>query len=103
MSGYWEFPGGKVEPGESDEAALIRELKEELGVEVRVDSHVETTTHEYDFGTIRLAVYRCTLTDGHIQLTEHRAMSWFHPQELPSVTWAPADIPAVEILTREAE
>ena len=96
QAGLWEFPGGKIEPGETPEAALKRELKEELCIDTRVIDHICTTTHSYDSVTIRLAVYFCELHVGEPVLTEHADSGWFPIAELHHLEWAPADNEAVE-------
>lgn len=103
LPGLWEFPGGKIEEGESAEAALQRELAEELKVDVEVGSYLTTTDYEYDFGTVSLATYFVTLTDSEPVLTEHVAIRWLNRQELFEVDWAPADIPAVKLLAQRTE
>ncbi len=92
--GHWELPGGKVEPGESDEVALARELEEELGIHVVVGAAVGEVEHAYDDLTIRLVAYICR-SGGTPVLHEHDAVAWLGPAELDSVDWAPADIPLV--------
>lgn len=96
LPGMWEFPGGKVERGESEPAALIREIAEELLCTIKVGSHVDTTTHSYDFGDVRLSTYCATLIDGEPQATEHAALRWVAASDLWELDWAPADMPAVE-------
>lgn len=96
LAGMWEFPGGKIELGETPQDALQREIDEELLIEVRVGDHVETTAHEYDFGIVTLTTYYCELVSGTPSLTEHAAVRWLIPSELHLLDWAPADIPAVE-------
>lgn len=102
LGGLWEFPGGKIEAGESPRDALEREITEELGCQVDVGDEVTTTTHEYDFGIVTLTTFYCALLDGEPQLTEHQAVAWLPPSELLSLDWAPADIPAVELIRTSA-
>lgn len=98
MSGYWEFPGGKVEPGETEEEALARELFEELDISVEVRSHVATTPYSYDFGDISLSVYVSTIKEGEPTRSEHQSLGWVPVADLSDLRWAPADIPAMEKL-----
>jgi 8-oxo-dGTP diphosphatase len=98
LPGKWEFPGGKLEAGEKPEVALRREIEEELSCDIDVQSHVVTTEHEYDFATIALATYLCSLVSGEPLKSEHAELRWLAPRDLESLDWAPADIPAVEIL-----
>lgn len=95
---WWEFPGGKVEPGESCEAALIREIREELTVEIQVEQRLCTV--EYDYPTFHLVMhsYFCKLASGHLTLLEHEAARWLSQQELDAVEWLPADKVVVEQL-----
>ena len=94
----WEFPGGKVENGESPRVALAREILEELNCQVSVGDEVTSTTHEYEFAVVSLTTYFCELTEGEPELSEHKSMAWLLPGEFHSVEWAPADIPAVELI-----
>lgn len=96
LVGKWEFPGGKIEPGETPRRALEREIDEELKCQVRVDDEVASTTYEYDFATITLTTFYCVLMSGEPTLTEHAAVTWLRPDELDTLDWAPADIPAVQ-------
>lgn len=96
----WEFPGGKIEPGESAGHALEREILEELGCRIKVGARVTATTHEYDFGVITLTTFYCDLLDGTPTATEHAALLWLAPDELDDLEWAPADVPAVDLVRR---
>ena len=98
LEGHWEFPGGKIEPGESPEQALAREIREELNLIAEVGQKVTTTTYEYDFATIELTTFFCTLVDGDLRLTDHDDTKWVTSTEAAHLTWAPADIPAVEAI-----
>ena len=98
LEGHWEFPGGKIEPGESPEQALAREIREELNLIAEVGQKVTTTTYEYDFATIELTTFYCTLVDGDLRLTDHDDTKWVTSTDAAHLTWAPADIPAVEAI-----
>lgn len=97
----WEFPGGKIEKGESPQESLMREINEEMECDVKVGKQVEHTVYEYDFGIVHLTTYYCELVEGKPVLTEHISIKWLSPSELGSLDWAPADIPAIEKLSRE--
>ena len=98
MAGYWEFPGGKVEAGETPEDALARELREELKIDVTVGEFIVTATYEAGTAVIELSTYLCTIIEGVPVLTEHEEFRWLPVSELSDVEWAPADIPTVELL-----
>jgi 8-oxo-dGTP diphosphatase len=100
VAGRWEFPGGKVEPGETDEAALARECAEELGVRVAVGARVGPDV-PLAHGRAVLRVFAVTLLGGDVpRALEHTAMRWLGPDELTSVRWLPADEPIVAELPR---
>ena len=101
LPGLWEFPGGKIEPGETKQDALTREITEELGCSIEVGREVTTTTHLYEFGEVTLTTYYCLLAAGTPTLTEHVAIKWLTPDELDTIRWAPADIPAVTLIRAE--
>ena len=95
----WEFPGGKIENGESAQEALKREISEEMNCQIEIGEQVDHTVYEYDFGIVHLTTFICKLIEGKPELTEHVAIKWLPANELSSLDWAPADIPAVEKLS----
>ena len=96
LAGLWEFPGGKVEDGESDGDALVRELREELRVEVAVGARLGDDVALGTTGVLR--VYLCRLLSGEPALVDHDAHRWLSADELLDVPWIPADLPLVEQL-----
>lgn len=96
LSGMWEFPGGKIEAGETPREALEREITEELHCTVKVGDEVAATTYDYPFGIVTLTTFYCDLIDGTPTLTEHSEVRWEQPADMHLLDWAPADIPAVE-------
>ncbi len=97
----WEFPGGKIDLGETDKEALEREIREELLCQITVGKKVTTTRYEYDFGFVNLTTFECELVEGEPTLTEHMAVKWLPVEELDTLEWAPADIPAIDILMKK--
>lgn len=104
LAGMWEFPGGKVEAGETDEVALARELQEELGLAVRVGERIGPDLLIGETAVLR--VYLCEAPYGQPALRDHDAHRWLSADELDDVTWIPADAPVVaalrEMITNEA-
>lgn len=96
LMGKWEFLGGKVEEGETDQEALVREIKEELGIDVEVEELLDENYNEYKDKNINLKVYKCKYLSGEINDTEHQALKWTKPEEVESLDWADADKPIVE-------
>lgn len=92
LKGGWEFPGGKVEPGETPQQALIREIIEELDTEIKVGELIDTV--EYDYPTFHLSMdcFWAEVKAGHLELKEAEAAKWLTKNQLDSVTWLPADI-----------
>jgi 8-oxo-dGTP diphosphatase len=96
-AGYWEFPGGKIEPGETPEDALVREIEEELKAELSVDSHLIDVEYDYPEFHLEMACYLCSL-QSEISLLEHRAAAWLNKENLYSVEWLGADIEVLNAL-----
>ncbi|MBV8759506.1 MAG: (deoxy)nucleoside triphosphate pyrophosphohydrolase [Deltaproteobacteria bacterium] len=97
----WEFPGGKVEPGEAPVAALVRELREEIGVEVAVGRIWDVLFHAYPAFDLVMLVYVCRIVDGEPRAVEVADLRWLPPGELPAWDILPADKPLVERLVAE--
>lgn len=97
----WEFPGGKVEPGEDMYSALQREIKEELGCTIETIEYFNNHTHEYEAFTINLIAIKSKIIEGSPLPSEHSTFIWLKRENLASLKWAPADIPAVEGLIEE--
>lgn len=91
FEGMWEFPGGKMETGESPEDALKREIREELGVEIAVEGFICTTDYDYPSFHLTMHSYLCHLQSGEIKLLEHKSALWLSPDALDTVEWLPAD------------
>ncbi|MCX8730292.1 (deoxy)nucleoside triphosphate pyrophosphohydrolase [Gilliamella sp. B2969] len=91
----WEFPGGKVESGEQLEAALMREIKEELDCRISIKSHLLTISHNYDFGTVKIDAFVCELIDEQPLCLEHNEIRWLKNDEMVNLDWAEADLPIV--------
>lgn len=96
----WEFPGGKMEPGETPQEALARELKEELAVDVNVGEFLCTVDYDYPTFHLTMHCFYCSVIGGELTLLEHEASKWLKMTELHSVNWLPADVEVVAALER---
>ena len=97
FEGGWEFPGGKVEPGEAPEAAIVREIREELDAQIAVDDFLVQIEHDYPTFHLSMKCYLCSL-ESSFQLLEHHAAKWLSMADIDSVEWLPADIKVVDAL-----
>lgn len=95
---WWEFPGGKMEPGETQEEALKREIREELSTDISVDEFLCTVEYDYPKFHLVMHCYMCSLLTDSLHLNEHEAAKWLGREELPSVKWLPADVEVIERL-----
>ena len=98
FEGMWEFPGGKIEPGESSEDALKREIQEELGIDITIDEFLCTTNYDYPSFHLTMHCYLCCVESGEIVLREHKSARWLTSETLSGVEWLPADMEVVEKL-----
>ena len=96
---YWEFPGGKMEQGESPEEALKREIWEELETRIAVERFMQTVEYDYSKFHLTMHCYWCHIESGSLILKEHEAAKWLSIDQLDSVNWLPADLKVVEILS----
>ena len=97
---WWEFPGGKMEAGEPPEAALKREIREELSTDISVDAFLCTLEYDYPKFHLTMHCYLCSLLTEALQLNEHEAAKWLSREELDSVKWLPADVQLIESLMK---
>ena len=99
--GGWEFPGGKIEEGEGSQEALVREIKEELDVDITVGELIDIV--EYDYPTFHLSMqcFKCEIKSGEIVLLEHTSAKWLNKDELYTVNWLPADIELVKKIYKD--
>ena len=98
FEGMWEFPGGKIEPGESRESALKREIQEELGIDITINKFLCTTDYDYPSFHLTMHCYLCSVESREMELREHKSARWLTVESLDSVEWLPADKGIVEKL-----
>jgi 8-oxo-dGTP diphosphatase len=92
----WEFPGGKIDQGETAEQCIVREIKEELDIEIQIDKSLPPSYHQYPNIAIELIPFICSYVSGQIVLKEHAQFKWLNPNELLALDWAEADVPIVK-------
>lgn len=100
---FWEFPGGKIDAGETPEEALCREIKEELDTEIAVGELFTTIDYDYPTFHITMHCYLCTIENGSLTLLEHEAAKWLSLEQLDSVTWLPADLLVIAELQNKSK
>ena len=101
FEGGWEFPGGKIETGETPQHALIREIKEELDADITVGELIETVEYDYPKFHLTMHCFLCELVSDHVVLLEHEAAKWLSQEELDSVDWLPADLSVINHLKQQ--
>ncbi|MBP5482701.1 MAG: (deoxy)nucleoside triphosphate pyrophosphohydrolase [Bacteroidales bacterium] len=100
---WWEFPGGKTEPGETPEAALVREIREELSTDISVDKFLSTIDYDYPDFHLTMHCYLCSLLSEALHLNEHEAARWLSASELITVSWLPADLQLLPLIAKELQ
>ena len=100
---WWEFPGGKMEPGEAPEEALVREIWEELSTEISVDKFLYTVDYDYPKFHLTMHCYMCSLLSEALHLNEHEAARWLNKEDIHSVNWLPADEILLPMIVKELD
>lgn len=103
FEGKWEFPGGKLEPGESPEEALVREIREELGADIEVEKHLGTVEYDYPKFHLSMDCYLCRVPDGRLTLLEHKDARWLTMEQLDDVDWLPASVFVLDWLRKDID
>ena len=98
VSFKWEFPGGKIEEGETNEQTLTRELHEELDIDVKIENFFYQVEHDYPDFHLSMAVYECQLISKEMKMNVHKGLKWLAPKDMMSLEWAAADIPVAELI-----
>ena len=96
FKGGWEFPGGKVEEGETPQEALKREIMEELATEIKVGDYIKTVEYDYPKFHLSMQCFWCEVVSGNLELKEHEAARWLQKEQIYEVEWLPADVSLVE-------
>ena len=99
--GWWEFPGGKIEPGETPHDAIMREIKEELAVGIEVEKKLTTVEYDYPAFHLSMQCYLCHIVSGRLSLLEHDDLRWLSTDDIGSVRWLPADREVIPLIVRE--
>ena len=100
VSFKWEFPGGKIEEGETLEQTLTRELHEELEIDVKIEKFLYQVEHDYPDFHLSMAVFNCKLISKEMKMNVHKGIKWLLPQEMMTLDWAAADIPVAELVSK---
>ena len=98
--GWWEFPGGKIEAGESPEAALEREIREELATQIKVGERIGTIEYDYPAFHLSMQCFACQVLSGKLELLEHENAAWLTKETLLSVKWLPADVTILDSVAK---
>ena len=101
LGGFWEFPGGKIQPGETPQQAVQRELAEELGIQVAVEQPILSVEHDYDHGRVQLQAFYCRVVAGQPQALEVAAWRWVDADDLPRYDFPPANGPLIAAVVRD--